>query len=85
MLLEHPTAKCKGQKKLQDLTIRHQPLPLRPHSYGAEEVVTIHDDMDCRIRHKPERKHRLLGSEPEEAHDHNHRVVIHMEEREALE
>lgn len=41
--------------------------------------------MDSRVRHKGNGKHWLSGSEPEEAHDHNCRVVVHVEEGQPLD
>ncbi|WZZ29906.1 hypothetical protein YC2023_013307 [Brassica napus] len=85
MLREHQGQYSEAENKLHKLKIRHQPLPSRPTSYGTQEEVAVHNDMNRRIRQDSEGKHGLAGLEPDETHEQHSRMMVHVKERESPE
>lgn len=80
MVVQHQTRHRKTEHELHNLTVRHRPLPPRPPPQRAQQVVGVHQRVHGGVGNERHGEQRLRGGQPEVAHDHHRRVVVHVEE-----
>lgn len=85
VVVEHETRNCEAEDELDDLAVGDGALPGGADAEGAEEVVTVHDDVDGGIGEERDGEEGLGGLEPEVAHEEDGGVVVDVEEGEASE
>ncbi|KAL8151726.1 hypothetical protein V2J09_021534 [Rumex salicifolius] len=79
--VQHSDGDQNAEHKLSDLKVGDGALPRRPRPGRARQVVSVHHGVDSGVRHQRHREQRLGRLEPQIAHHHDSRVVVHVEER----
>ncbi|GAB4847546.1 hypothetical protein Ancab_026605 [Ancistrocladus abbreviatus] len=71
MVIQHNSRHQEAKHELDDLTVRHQPLPRWPNPDPTHQVVRVHHRVHRRIGDQRYREQRLRRLKPNVAHDHH--------------